>query len=227
MNSHRFCVTLLILFLSLTTGQIGCGSPNQDSAEDLPAIVTEVLGFEPPGLVPVPFAPRLTRTDEAELAVAISPRLDELVFTRASIDQSGIHFSLMSSGMVNGLWIDSHQVSFSSEHAEAEAFFDTSGDRLYFYSGRPEPGAENSPRVMNLWFVERVGEAWGKPVFLGRPDAPIEYGWSGSLLDDHTFFFTARPYEELGLADIYQVPIGDGGFGKAQSIPVSTTCATE
>ena len=228
-NSHRFCATLLILFLSLTTGQIGCGSPNQDSAEDLPAIVTEVLGFEPPGLVPVPFAPRLTRTDEAELAVAISPRLDELVFTRASIDQSGIHFSLMSSGMVNGLWIDPHQVSFSSEHGEAEAFFDTSGDRLYFYSGRPEPGAENSPRVMNLWFVERVGEAWGKPVFLGRPDAPIEFGWSGSLLDDHTFFFTARPYEELGLADIYQVPIGDDGFGEAQSIgpPVNTKEYTE
>ena len=81
MNSHRFCVTLLILFLSLTTGQIGCGSPNQDSAEDLPAIATEVPGFEPPGLVPVPFAPRLTRTDEAELAYSPAQVSTRAVFT--------------------------------------------------------------------------------------------------------------------------------------------------
>jgi len=209
--------------------QIGCGSPNQDLAEDPPAKAMEDLGFEPPGLVPEPFAPRLTRTDDAELAVALSPRLDELVFTRAFFDQSGIHFALMTSKIVDGKWTDPEPVSFRSERGEAEAFFDTSGNRLYFYSGRPEPGAESPPRAMNLWYVEREGEDWGEPVLMGRPDAPIEYGWSGSLLGDDTFFFTARPYEDLGLADIYRVSVGDDGFGVAESIgpPVNTPEYTE
>jgi len=229
MNPHRFFVTFLIVLLSVTTIQIGCGSRNQDLAETAPAKATDHLGFEPPGLTPEPFAPRLTRTDEAELAVALSPQLDELFFTRASIDQSGIHFSLLTSKMIDGEWNDPRPVSFSSERGEVEAFFNVSGDRLYFYSGRPVPGAETPPRAMKLWFVEREGEAWGKPTFVGQPDAPIEYGWSGSLLDDRIFFFTARPYDELGLADIYKVPIGDDGFGLAESIgpPVNTPEYTE
>jgi len=228
-NQFRSFVTFLILLLSVAMSQIGCGSPNQGLAEDPPAKAMEDLGFEPPGLVPEPFAPRLTRTDEAELAVALSPQLDELIFTRASFDQGGIHFKLLASKLADGEWTEPGPVSFSSESGEAEAFFSASGDRLFFYSGRPEPGAENPPRAMNLWFVEREGAVWGEPTFMGQPYAPIEYGWSGSLLGDHTFFFTARPYDELGLADIYRVPIGDHGFGVAESIgpPVNTPGYTE
>jgi hypothetical protein len=229
-NPHRFFVTLLFFVLSLTMSQVGCGSPDEDMTDDPPARESATaFAFDPPGLVPEPFAPRLTLTDDAELAVALSPRLDELIFTRASIDPSGIHFALLISEFVDGEWIDPRPAPFASDRGEAEAFFNASGDRLYFYSGRPEPNATNPPRAMNLWFVEREGETWGEPRFLGRPDAPIEYGWSGSLSDDLAFFFTARPYDELGLADIYQVPISDDGFGVAESIgpPVNTPEYTE
>ena len=210
--------------------QLGCGSPAHDLVDDPPAKnVGPAFPFEAPGVVPEPFAPEMIRTEDAELAIALAPRLDELFFTRISFGQSGVHFALLTSKIVDGEWTDPTPVLFSSDHGEAEAFFDASGDRLYFYSGRPEPGAEIPPRLMNLWFVEREGEAWGEPNFVGQPDAPIEYGWSGSLSGDHTFYFTARPYEELGLADIYRVAISDDGFGVAESIgpPVNTPEYTE
>lgn len=207
----------------------GCGSSDEGIVVDPPDKDVQCFGFDPPDVVPVPFVPELIRTDHAEIAVAVSPCDDEILFTRASFDESGIHFRLLVSELVDGAWTTPRPVPFASERGETEPFFNTTGDRLYFYSGRPEPGTENPPRSMNLWYVERVGEAWGGPVFMGRPDAPIEYGWSGSLLNDDTFFFTARPYQELGLADIYQVPISDDGFGVAESIgpPVNTPEYTE
>jgi hypothetical protein len=228
-NLHRLGLQFVVFLILLTIGQIGCGIPDQDGAEDPSATAMEDLGFELPGLVPVPFAPRLTRSDDAELAVALSPRFDELIFTRFSFDESGIRFALLTSKIVDGEWNGPLPVQFSSEGGEAEAFYNASGDRLYFYSGRCEPGAENPPREMNLWFVEWEGEAWGEPRFLGQPEAPIKYGWSGSLSDGNTFFFTARPYDEPGLAEIYQVPISDDGFGVAESIgpPVNTRDYTE
>jgi hypothetical protein len=220
--------SLICVFLA-TLSQLGCAPKGKGLAED-PAFAGSLeFRFEPPGLDPVPFAPELIRTDDAEIAVTISPRNDELLFTRASIDASGIHFVLQASRLVEGDWTKPRPVPFSSERGEMEAFFDVSGDRLYFYSGRPEPRAESPPMVMNLWYVEREGEGWGEPVFMGRPDAPIEYGWSGSLSGDDTFLFTARPYEDRGLADIYEVSITANGFGEAQSIgpPVNTPEYTE
>ena len=228
MNRQSVGVTALgsVLCVAMVCG---CGRSGQDITDDPREKAAQSFEFDPPGVVPKPFVPELIRTYRAEIAVAVSPGNDELFFTRASFDESGIHFELLFSKLVDGLWTTPHPVAFGSERGEAEAFLETSGDRLYFYSGRPEPGAENPPRAMNLWYVEREGEGWGEPVFMGRPEAPIEYGWSGSLLSDDTFFFTARPYEDLALADIYDVSISEDGFGEAQSIgpPVNTSEYTE
>ena len=229
MHSYRLLAASFICVFLVTLSQLGCAPMGNGLADD-PAYTGPVeFSFESPGLVPLPFAPELVRTDDAEIAVAISPRNDELLFTRVSIEEGGIHFVLHASSLIDGDWTEPRPFIFSSDRGETEAFFDVSGNRLYFYSGRPEPGAESPPRAMNLWYVEREGEDWGEPVLMGRPDAPIEYGWSGSLLGDDTFFFTARPYEDLGLADIYRVSVGDDGFGVAESIgpPVNTPEYTE
>lgn len=225
-QSFGAMASVVVLFVAMIGG---CGRCDQGEVDDPCEKGVQSPWFDPPGSTPKPFLAELIRTNQAEIALAVSPRNDEFLFTRAFFDESGIHFSLHVSILVDGLWTAPQPVPFASELGEAEAFYDPSGDRLFFFSSRPRPGTEDPPRAMNLWFVEREREAWGEPVFIGKPDAPIEYGWSGSMLDDQTFFFTARPYEELGLADIYRVPISDDRFGVAETIgpPVNTPEYTE
>ncbi len=225
-----FRAIALTASLLLTAGVIGCGKARLEPAGDERADeAAKALGFDAPGVVPELFAPELIEGGTGEFAVAISPRQDELFFTRATFGEGEVRFELQVSELDNGEWTPPRAVPFASGLGEAEAFFDASGDRLYFYSRHPEPGYPDSRRVMSLWYVDREGGGWGERKYLGFPNAPIRYTWSGSLMGPTTYLFTARPYEDGNLADIYQVPITDEGFGPAVSIgpPVNTPDSTE
>ena len=230
MIGRRFRATVLMASLSLTASVVGCGKDCMEPEGDIPPDEIETaLGFDTPGLVPELFAPDLIEGDTGEFSVAISPRQDELFFTRATFGEGEVRFELQVSELDDGKWTVPRAVPFASGLGEAEAFFDAGGDRLYFYSGHPEPGYPDSRRVMSLWYVDREGGGWGERRYLGFPDAPIRYNWSGSLMGPTTYLFTARPYEDGNLADIYQAPITDDGFGPAVNIgpPVNTTDYTE
>jgi len=175
-------------------------------------------GLPAPGLKPELFAFDLLGSDDAQLALGISPDGKELYYTQARIGQQGISFKLKTSVFVDGKWGPVEPVSFASEHGDMEAFFSASGQRLYFFSSRPENDDSKPVQTMNLWYLERGSHSWGPPVLLGRPSSPVKYGWSAALLDDSTLYFTARPYENAGLADIYEVSIEDGKFGDPKSI---------
>jgi hypothetical protein len=223
----------ILVFISLALLVVGCGEHPHEAADrphDSSESESETeFEFDYPGLDPEPFLPEITSGDDAELAVALSPRSDEFFFTRIGVDETGMRFELLHSRLVDGRWTEPAPAEFSSGRPEAEAFFDGSGDRLYFYSGRPASGAAEPPQTMNLWRVDRESTGWGPPRLVGRPDAPIEFGWSGCLVGDDEFFFTARPYDDPGLADIYRVPFEDGVFGATESLgpPINTAQYTE
>jgi len=175
-------------------------------------------GLSAPGLGPELFAYDLVGNNDAQLALGISPNGKELYFTQARVQEQSISFELRRSVFVDNQWTPVEPVSFGSEYGDMEAFFNTSGQRLYFFSSRPENDALKPVQTMNLWYVERDMHSWGQPVLLGKPDSLVKYGWSATLLDDNTLYFTARPYENPGLADIYEVSITGDIFGDPKSI---------
>ena len=179
---------------------------------------TSAYGLTAPSLEPELFAFDLVGNNDAQLALAISPDGKELYFTQARIHEQNISFKLKRSTFVDNQWTSVESVSFGSEYGDMEAFFDTSGQRLYFFSSRPENGAFKPVQTMNLWYVERDMRSWGMPVMLGKPESLVKYGWSATLLDDDTLYFTARPHENLGLADIYEVSITDDTFGEPKAV---------
>lgn len=168
---------------------------------------TSAYGLTAPGPEPQLFAFDLVGNNHAQLAIAMSPDGKELYFTEARIGEQGISFKLKKSSFVENQWTSVAPVSFGSEYGDMEAFFDTSGQRLYFFSGRPENETSEPVQTMNLWYVEKNTDSWGPPVMLGKPESVVKYGWSATLLNDDTLYFTARPHENPGLADIYQLSI--------------------
>jgi len=179
---------------------------------------TSAYGLNAPGLEPELFAFDLVGNNDAQLALAMSPDGKELYFTEARINEQGISFKLKRSTFVENRWTSVEPVSFGSEYGDMEAFFNTSGQRLYFFSSRPENGAYKPVQTMNLWYVEKNTHSWGPPVMLGKPESVVKYGWSATLLNDDILYFTARPYENPGLADIYEASITGDSFSEPRAV---------
>ena len=207
-------------YFFFTSDRSGVGETYWISADIIQSLKQSSLayGLSAPTLEPELFLFELVGNDDAQLALEMSPTGDELYFTRARIQDQDISFELQRSMLVNNQWTQPERVSFGSEYGDMEAFFNRSGQRLYFFSSRPGPGTTEPVQTMNLWYVEKKTNAWGAPQMLGKPGSLAKYGWSAALLDDRTLYFTARPHENPGLADIYEVSITDGSFGEPMSI---------
>jgi len=195
-----------------------CGQqqPGENAATD--ESNANAYGFVSPGLEPELFAFDLLGNDAAQVAVAMSPHHDELFYSQLRLDEDGISFDLLRSEYMGGQWTNPESAEFVSEHGEIEAFYNRSGSRLYFFSRRPVTGVAELPSPWNIWFVEKTRGDWGVPQLLGQPDSLVVYNWSATLQNDSTLYFTARPYEEHGLAEIFQVPISGDGLGEPRSI---------
>ena len=175
-------------------------------------------GFTAPGMEPELFAFDLLGSNDGQFAPAISPDGREIYFTEIRLQESGVSFELQRSVFSGEQWSRPESVVFEDEYSNIEAFFDSSGRRLYFFSNRPEDGDTEPVVTMNLWFMEKDTQSWGQPNLLGKPGTLVKNGWSSSLLDDSTLYFTARPHENPGLADIYEVSIAGDSFGEAKNI---------
>ena len=188
-----------------------CGQ--QQSGEN-----TDAYGFVAPGPSPELFAFDILGNDAAQLAVAMSPTHDELYYSQLRREERGIYFELLQSKYVDGQWTNPEPAPFASDYGEIEAFFNASGSRLYFFSRRPGESADEQPSPWNLWYAEKANGQWTDPRLLGQPDSLVTYNWSATLLNDSTLYFTARPYENHVLAEIFEVSITGDVFGAPTNV---------
>lgn len=210
-RTARTGIAFLVGFLACSPGQSE-ERPASDHNEH------SAYGFTAPGLEPELFAFDLLGNDDAQLAVALSPSYDELYFSQLQLSETGMSFELLRSEFVDGRWTPPVSAPFASEYGEIEAFFSPSGHRLYFFSRRPDGSSSEWISPWNLWYLENERGSWSEPSLLGQPDSMVVYNWSASLLDDSTLYFTARPYEDHVLAEIYEVSISSNEFGAPRSI---------
>lgn len=121
-------------------------------------------GGEPPGMTAIVFAPGLVSSSAREYGVAVTEDWSEIYFTRLSGEQSVI-MKARRSGVT---WSSPAPASFSGQHNDSHPWLAPDGQRLYFVSRRPSPGAR---QALNLWLVERAAEVWTEPRSLGSPVA--------------------------------------------------------
>jgi len=196
---------------------IACEPQRANSESNEESSAAFAYGFEAPGVVPELFGFDLLANDDAQLALAMSRKGGEMFYSQIRIGETGMSLEQMHSQYVDGRWTAPRPAFFASEHGEIEAFFNTDGDRLYFFSRRPETEPVTRATRWNLWYVERSNEGWSQPRLLGQPDSLVVRNWSANLLNDTTLYFTARPYEEHILAEIFEVSIAGDNFGEPRT----------
>lgn len=184
-------------------------TPTSVSVE--PASGNLYLGQVPPGLDVQVFAPGIVSIENGkEYKITFSPDLD-IFFTRRT--PSGQNDRLWHSHLENGKLTMPELAPFGYDCLESDASFTPDGKRLYFNSRRPLPGKNTVSGQMNVWFVDKTGDGWSEPKFLGSPlndYRPVYF----SFANDGTFYFTRSSPREIWYAELQ-----DGQYVEAQRLP--------
>jgi hypothetical protein len=133
---------------------------------------------------------------DSDDTLAFTPDGNTVFFDRSE----GPHKTIMVSHKINGMWSAPQVARFSGQWFDQDPIVAPDGSYLLFDSDRPvTPGGK--PLVQNyfsggheapganIWKVERKGDAWGDPVWLGpvvNNDAFIDFA---SLAADGTLYF--------------------------------------
>ena len=128
--------------------------------------------------------------------LAFTPEGDTVFFDRSE----GPHKTIMISRHVRGHWAKPEVASFSGQWFDQDPVVAPDGSYLLFNSDRPvEPGGKPLTQSYfvggtgpgsNIWRVDRTGDGWGAPVWLGptvNNDVFIDFA---SLATDGTLYFT-------------------------------------
>ena len=120
----------------------------------------DYLGQEPPGDKPVVFAPGVVSTEKMEYRCVISPNGEEIFFTR-----EGTIYRITRKNQGSG-WNDPAPAPFSGKYIDGESCLSMDGNRIYWCSRRPLPGAVVP---LNLWISQKTDGQWGEPFPLRHP----------------------------------------------------------
>jgi hypothetical protein len=128
------------------------------------------LGQKPPGIKPEVFAPGIVSTSAHEFSCCFSPDGKEFYFTRRhpELNQTVLMVSLER----NGVWTEPDVAPFVEKQFSFEPWVTPDNKRLYFQSGKPVPGQPGPP--MNVLYVDREGDGWGKAQNPGSPFNPAK-----------------------------------------------------
>lgn len=118
------------------------------------------LGQEPPGEAPKLFAPGIVSTEEHhEFSCTFSPDGKELYFNR--------YMKIMVCKWEENNWTAPEPVKFTGNYRAHEPFITHDNKYLYFGSARPNPDFPDEEEPFGIWRVERTGQGWSKPDYMG------------------------------------------------------------
>ncbi|MEW5924712.1 MAG: hypothetical protein AB1746_12055 [Candidatus Zixiibacteriota bacterium] len=194
---YRSTVIAVIFFLMFLSA--GCIRKADD---DSPALTGKYLGQTFPQQTIKVFAPDFVSTRFSERDAAFSPDGNEFYFTLSARPMNAIIWTKLE----NGQWTHPEVASFSGKYSDLEPAFSHDGRRLYFVSNRPLSDS-GEPKDYDIWYVEREGAGWGRPVNLGAPVNTEKDEFYPSLAVNGNIYFTAE-YEKS--EDIYRSRLVDG-----------------
>ena len=156
-----------------------------------------------------------------DYCTTLTPDGNTLYFARQGEQRGTIHVSTRSESG----WGEPEVAEFSGEFDDTDPLLTPDGSRLYFMSKRGADGRAKEGSDYDIWFVDRTGEGWGKPVHLGAPisrDGYVE-GFPCQTADGTLYFFRGR---EPGFTaqDVYRAAWKDGAYLEPQklSAPINT-----
>jgi len=121
------------------------------------------------------------------------------------------HFEIWGTKSVNGRWTAPVPANiFGGASDSMEPFYSPDGKRIYFNSGNMSG--------TDIWYIEKTGDAWSKPVKIPAPVNTAGFEWYPTVSNKNTLFLTRN-------GDILFFPSPNGRFITEVNIgyPVNST----
>lgn len=163
----------------------------------------EYLGQDKPSVVPVVFASGFIH-DDLNCSPSFSPDGKEVFWKTKE------HNGLFTSKFIDNKWTEPVEIKFCEDLLDYRAaFYAPDGNRLFFLC-RSKCEAENKIKV-NLFYVDRAGEGWGKPKSVCNEINCNNINWQISIAKSGNMYFSIKN-PDLGTEDIYCSKFVDGKY---------------
>lgn len=185
----------------------------KDDSRQNTSIEGEYFGQKRPGTQPEVFAEDILLTPFAPHgSIAFSPGGREVFWCHHAMPIQ----AMWRMAYENDTWSRPELASFTNpatEYWDGGPCFDSSGNRLFFYSHRPREAGTARRADMDIWFVTNQNGQWGDPVNLGTPINTDSNEFDPSVGRDGSLFFVGAGREGgLGMADIYVSELVNGQY---------------
>ena len=204
----RFIIYILLVF---TISHLFTHCKSQ---ADFPALKGPYLGQKPPGEMPVLFAPGFVSTGLDELNSIFSPDGKEFYFCVRNFSGA---VSIFQMKMENEIWSEPNLLPFASRFGDIDVTISPDGNKILFSSKRPIPGNDNPKEDNDFWMVKRVGDSWGKPIYLGEEINSDRHDYYPVMTNNGTIYFSSQR-EGVGTNNIYRSKFIDGKYTKAEKL---------
>jgi len=164
------------------------------------------LGQDPPGETAQVFAPNfISQPNLYEFGSVFNRSGDVFYFAVNLRGKEEIRVSYL----LEGKWTEPQTLLSHPEYGFNDPFLFRDEQRLYFISQRPLKG-EGPNKDYDIWYVERQGDGWGKPINAGpKINTPGEEYYISFTESGRMYFASNR---EEGNFDIYYADFVDGEF---------------
>lgn len=199
-------IFILLLFITM-----GCNVEQKDTKtneDKFPVLTGKYIGQKEPGLTPEIFAPNIVSTGMSEINACFSPDYTEFFF---SVVMPNRNYVIMSMKYNGEQWSAPEVASFSGEYPEADPFITADGKWLYYVSKRPIDSLLAPKTDWDIWRVENINGAWGKPEHL---ESDVNSGMDDiypSLTKEGTLYFSSGRNGRNN-RDIYCAKSNGSGF---------------
>jgi ankyrin repeat protein len=177
--------------------------------QKFPVLTGPYLGQNPPGNTPESFAPGIVSVGHS--TVSTSPDGKEMYWNSGS--------SIMMTKIKDGRWTKPEIAPFSGkgtlDYYDDVPFVTPDNKKLFFMSMRPL-GLSGATKE-NVWYTERRGDGWSKPVPVSEDVNALGLHWQISVSANGTLYFNGRDAEG---ARIRCSKLVDGKYGKPENLGI-------
>lgn len=188
---------------------------NGFALENFPVLKGPYLGQKPPGKTPEIFAKSIISFGFHENGIVFSPDGTELFFSMS--DSQYVFKTFVYSKMECEKWSDPEIAPFSGHYYDHSAFFSPDGKKLFFSSNRPVPPGSEPKKDLDVWFIEKKGQSWGKPLHL---DCPLNTDKSEQItsISANGTIYLRTDYQGKGKWAIYSSRLKNGKYTGAEKL---------
>ena len=197
MHTWLFVILISLFTLGLTTTST-CGQH------------LNYLGLNPPGDIPELLAPGfISLEDEHEFSSAFSADGNEFFY---GVDMGGRN-EIRYTRLADGGWQTPTVLVQSDMYSYNDPFLSIDEKRLFFISNQSLDG-QGEPKDIDIWYIERRGDAWTDPINVGPPINTPKNEYYISFTESGTMYFASNIHTDEDTFynfDIYaSEPDGDG-----------------